>query len=377
MKPRIYSAGARTFTGLGLGGLPDAISCTVTEDLCGTLWRGGEYTLVMQYPITGRNYDLIAEQRIICVMPSENATNYEPFRIYAITRPINGVVTIKADHVSRDLQKRTCEEFTLTGTTQGALTQIALATTPLIGFTLTKTGNDYTSTYSVETPRTVFDILCGDECILDQYEPVDPECYTFEGFTVKLGSRGSDNGLAISYGKNMTDIEKSSDMTSTITGYMPFWEDDNKVIRRLPYLGFNNIVYSDNHASYFDDFVAPLDVSSVYNDYKESPASVLGGKIIEYAQKQLESACILPAKINVKFIALSNTDQYRDMFASRTVSLGDTVLVRYEALGINERQRIIKTVYDVLAGRYKSIEIGEKQIDLAGVIAKIAKRSNK
>lgn len=375
MKPRVFNADARTFTGLGLGGLPDAISCIVTEDLCGTLWRGGEYSLEMEYPITGRNYELLAEQRIICALPSENVTDYEPFRIYAITRPINGVVTVKADHVSRDLRKMTCEEFELTGTTQSALTQIALGTTPTSGFNLIKTGNDYNGTYSVDKPRTTYDVLCGDECILDQYDSVDPECYTFNNFYVRLGSRGTDSDLTISYGKNMTDIEKASDMTETITGYMPFWEDDNKVIRRLPYLGYNNVVYSDNHESYFEDFVAPLDVTSIYNDNKTASASALAGKIIEYAQKELETSSVLPATINVKFLALNNTDQYKDMYSSRTVNLGDTVLVKYEALGINERQRVIKTVYDVLAGRYISIEIGEKQIDLAGVIAKIAKRS--
>lgn len=375
MKPRVFSDDARTFTGLGLGGLPDAISCVVTEDLCGTLWRGGEYGLEMEYPITGRNYDLLAEQRIICALPSENATDWEPFRIYAITRPIGGVVTVKADHVSRDLRKMTCEEFELTGTTQSALTQIALGTTPTSGFNLIKTGNDYNGTYSVDKPRTTYDVLCGDECILDQYDPVDPECYTFNNFYVRLGSRGTDSDLTISYGKNMTDIEKASDMTETITGYMPFWEDDNKVIRRLPYLGYNNVVYSDNHESYFEDFVAPLDVTSIYNDNKTASASALAGKIIEYAQKELETSSVLPATINVKFLALNNTDQYKDMYSSRTVNLGDTVLVKYEVLGINERQRVIKTVYDVLAGRYISIEIGEKQIDLAGVIAKIAKRS--
>ena len=71
---RVFFADETSFEGLGIGGLPDAISCKVTEDLCGTNWRGGEYTLEMEYPITGRNYDLLVEERIICVIPHEGAS---------------------------------------------------------------------------------------------------------------------------------------------------------------------------------------------------------------------------------------------------------------------------------------------------------------
>ena len=376
MKPRIFASGETAFTGMGLGALPDAISCTVTEELCGYKWRGGEYALEMEYPITGRNYDLIAEERIICADPSENASGWQPFRIYSISRPIGGVVTIKADHISRQLKKITCTEFEVFGPISDALNTIELLTQPSNRFQLIKDGSDYISTYKAEVPRTVYDILCGEESILDQYRSTYPEVYTFDKWNVTLGLRGSDRGVKIYYGLNMTDIDKTSDMTDTITGLLPYWKDDQDVIRHLSWLGtYNDVVLASNWSDYIYKMVNPVDVESIYRDNEGATDQQLATAIIEYCGTLLEKSSVLPANITVKFVSLSDTDQYRDMMNARKVSLGDTVTVKYKALGITEKQRVIKTVYNVLLNRYDSIEIGVKTIDMAGVISKIAKRS--
>lgn len=376
MKPRIFASNNWDFSGLGLGSLPDAISCTVTEDLCGKDWRGGEYSLEMEYPITGHNYDLLAEERIICVKTSENAIGLQPFRIYSITRPIGGVVVVKADHISRQLKKITIQEFSMYSPISDVFTYLDNYSVPTNIFTFQKIGDDYISTYTNNTPRTIYDYLCGEECILDQFGSLYPECYTFDKWNVKLGTRGKDDGVTISYGTNMTDIDKTSDMTDTITGYMPYWEDDQHDIHRLSSLGaYDDVVLSDNHESYFTDMIAPLDVTSIYNEYKEASSASLASHILTYTMEQLDKVSVLPTTIAVKFLSLNVTDQYKDMLGTRPIELGDYVTVRYRTLGIDEKQRVIKTVYNVLLNRYESIEIGTKQIDLAGVIAKIAKRS--
>ena len=220
------------------------------------------------------------------------------------------------------------------------------------------------------------DILCGDDCILDQYTASAPEIYTFDKWTVTLGNRGTNNGVVISYGKNMTDIDKTSDMTDTVTGLLPYWKDDQDIIRHLSWLGtYNDVVLSANYQDYVYQMVNPVDVESVYRDNEGATDEQLATAIIEYCGKMLETSSVLPATITVKFVSLCDTDQYKDIMDARKVNLGDTVTVKYNALGINERQRVIKTVYNVLLNRYDSIDIGVKQIDLAGVISKIAKRS--
>ena len=56
----LYPANETAFTTNGLGGLPDAISCTVTEQ---RNTQGG-YWLEMEYPVDGLHYADIAPERI-------------------------------------------------------------------------------------------------------------------------------------------------------------------------------------------------------------------------------------------------------------------------------------------------------------------------
>ena len=59
MKPILFPEGQTDFTTNGIGRLPDAISCTVTEE------RNGQYELHMEYPIDGQHMEDIRYSRII------------------------------------------------------------------------------------------------------------------------------------------------------------------------------------------------------------------------------------------------------------------------------------------------------------------------
>ena len=84
------------FSGIGLGVLKDALSCTVSESL------NDKYTLSMEYPVNGNNYSLIQLNRILYCQPNPYSSA-QPFRIYSITKPIDGKVTIDAYHISYDM----------------------------------------------------------------------------------------------------------------------------------------------------------------------------------------------------------------------------------------------------------------------------------
>ena len=92
MKPILYPADETQFVSNGLGRLSDAISCKVTEE------RNGQYELELQYPVTGKHYDAICEERIIAAR-HDDTSDIQPFRIYKITRPMNGKVTVNARHM--------------------------------------------------------------------------------------------------------------------------------------------------------------------------------------------------------------------------------------------------------------------------------------
>ena len=106
MIPILFSENSTVFTSNGIGRLSDAISCYVTEE------RNGQYELQMVYPSTGAHFDDINLRAIIVAKPSAGANN-QPFRIYNISRPINGKVTINAQHISYDLSKNVCMPFSV------------------------------------------------------------------------------------------------------------------------------------------------------------------------------------------------------------------------------------------------------------------------
>lgn len=75
------------------GFLQEAISCSVTEE------RNGIYELTMEYPVTGQMFSEIAVDRLLKAKPNDTA-DLQLFKIYEITKPINGIVTINAEHIS-------------------------------------------------------------------------------------------------------------------------------------------------------------------------------------------------------------------------------------------------------------------------------------
>ena len=95
MIPKLYD-GTAAPQGNGIGLLRDCIRCTVTEE------RNGSYELELTYPITGQHYAALALRALIRAKPNPNG-NEQDFRIYKISRPIGGKVTVNARHISYDL----------------------------------------------------------------------------------------------------------------------------------------------------------------------------------------------------------------------------------------------------------------------------------
>lgn len=234
MIPRLYSADEAkprsgtseavnpyAFQTNGLGGLGDAISCIVTEE------RNSTYELEMVYPIDGIHFNDIQNDRLIRCDASETSDE-QTFRIYNIEKPLDGKVTIHAEHISYLLTKTPCMPFEATGPVE-AFTKIEesvqwntkTSNFPRFPFTF---WTDKTSTpaIKIESPRSVRSILMGEQgSILDACGGGD---YEFDNFTVRLHNhRGSDNNVTIRYGKNLMDLKNEDDITSVYTGILPYW----------------------------------------------------------------------------------------------------------------------------------------------------------
>lgn len=212
----LYDSDEREFTTLGLGVLRDVISCEVTEEL------NGIFEVSVDYPISGNHYSDIGENKIMLIKANPYDDNGQPFRIYKITKPIDGVVNILAQHISYDMSGYTVEPFEGTDL-DDTLSKIQNGTIIPAPFTLIR-GQDKTNVqteFKIEQPYSQRALLAGsDETILNVYKGE----FEFDRFNVILHNhRGSDRGVRIRYGKNMTSGEQELNFEKTYTAVYPYY----------------------------------------------------------------------------------------------------------------------------------------------------------
>ena len=363
MKPVLYPAGETEFRNNGLGRLSEATKCLVTEA------RNGQYELEMQYPVTGRHYKEILEERIILAR-HDDSEDVQPFRIYKISRPMNGIVTVMARHISYQLSKVAVMPFsadTCAAALSGMLTH-AVGDCPFSIWT----DKLLEASFSVDTPASFRSLLGGVAgSILDVYGPGE---YEWDKFTVKFHShRGSEQSVMIRYGKNMTDVKKTTDTSNLWTGVLPYWagvdENEQAVLVTLP----EQVIYSSYVNDYVYRMVIPLDLSSVFQT--QPTVEQLRSKAVSYVQANAADG--IPASIDVSFVALWQTEEYKNWAPLQKLKLCDTVTVYHKGLGIENRAKIVSVTYDVILERYEKMTIGEVKTNLGDSIRQISEEIKK
>lgn len=346
MKPILFPSTATEFTTQGLGALSDAISCIVTEE------RNGLYELEMQYPQSGIHFSEIQNRCIIYAIPSPYR-EAQPFRVYRITRPINGIATIYAQHISYDLAGIPVNPFTA-GSAAEALSGMASHAAVESPFSFW-TDKSTTANFSVLVPSASRSVLGGVEgSILDVYGGE----YLFDKFFVRLyNQRGNDNGVVIRYGKNLTDVEQDANISSVATGVLPYWVGaEGELVQ-------GNIVNVDGTFDFVR--IMTIDFSS---DFENQPtASELETRAMQYIKSN--KIGVPSVSISVSFVQLEQTEEYKDLALLEKCDLCDTVTVQFEALGINAKAEIVRIITDVLLERYESVEVGDIRANIAYTIA--------
>ena len=349
MIPILYEAGETAFTSNGLGRLRDCISCVVTEE------RNGIYECDFEYPVDGMNYDRIKCGRIIAVEHDES-NDVQPFDIVGYSRPINGVVTFHAVHISYRQTALTVsgtniqslsDAFTLLGTSDPA--------NPFTYWT-DKTSSGYLGAGD-GIPHSVRQVLGGMEgSILDAYGGE----YEWDKWAVRLwGSRGSFRNFTIRYGVNLTNYEEELDYSNTYTSVIPYWvgQDTN---------GDDVIVKGDMVSASYPSFngtgrCIPLDLSEKY-ETKPTKATVEAAGLAYMNANQT----YLPAQsIKVDFVKLSDSAEYAQFASLQQCRLCDTINVVFPRYDMQGMFKIVKTEYNVLREKYDSLELGTLSTSLA------------
>lgn len=353
MIPVLYASDETVFTSNGLGLLYDCIDASCIEE------RNGQYEVTFTYPITGIHFSEIEHLCFVKAIPSDGA-NPQLFRIYYNSKPINGRVQFKAEHVSYQQKHIPVEPYTATNAAE-ALTGIAEHAREDCPFEFW-TDNTNAGDFSLEQPASARSIIGGMRgSILDVYGGE----YMFDNYLVRLyRQRGQDNGVTLRYGKNITDIKQEKNIADTITGVMPYWYGENENHESIYVSLPEKVVRSSTAVNYPYQRTIVLDCSGEWQD-PPTEAQLRG-----YAQNYISQTGIgIPhVSIDVSFVALWQTEEYKDIANLERVCLCDIVTVEFEPLGISAKAKVVKTEYDILKERYKSIELGDARTNFAGQV---------
>lgn len=344
LKPVLYDSSETNFVGNGIGPLSDSYSCIVREE------RNGAFELELEYPITGIHYGDIQNRNIIFTKPNPH-DNPQPFRIYRITKPINGIVTVYAEHISYDLSGVSVSPFTASTLSQAVSGLLSHALPNNQPFVLT-TDMESGAGFSVSVPASFRSLMGGSEgSLIDIYGGE----YYYDKFSIQLkGNRGLDNGFRIVYGINMTSVEQEENCSAVYSHIYPYWANENTVVEvnngqygklvptTTPLLPYTRIL--------------PVDLSSEF-DEQPTPQALL-----TTAQYYAQKAKLGQPKVSLKveFEKLNTTDD---------VKLCDTVTVVFPKLGVNSKAKVVSTEYDALLDKYISLEIGSTTKSIVDTIS--------
>ena len=353
MIPILYEQGETKFISQGIGSLADAISCTVTEE------RNGEYELEMTYPASGKLFSELTNGRLILAKPNDTSQT-QPFRIYRISTPMSGKVTINAEHISYLLNGIPVAPFTATGMSAAlnGLENNSLVNNPFTCWTDSANGS---TKFTVTVPKSFRACLGGTEgSILDTFSGSNPPEFEFDRFAVKVhAQRGADRGVTIEYGKNLTDAKQENSIENTYTGVLAYWSNTDQLI-----VAKSDIQYASNHSNFANEKIFILDTSQ---DFPGEPTKT---QLNTAAANYVKNNNVGTPKINltVSFVNLWQSEEYKNTALLERVQLCDTVRVKFSFLGIDASAKVIKTVYNVLKERYDSIGLGESKSSFSDTI---------
>lgn len=355
MIPILYEKSETAFTSNGICRLPDMIKGLVTEE------RNGIFIVEFEYPVEGRYFSEIKIGRIIFCSCSQNRK--QPFEIYEASKPMKGRVIFYARHLTYRANFIPVEPCT--GTNLSATDALTLLKNKaMIQCDLTLESNISTpNTYKQGEVAPLRGRLGGVEgSILDvwggEYE-WDYD-YTYQRPKIKLWqNRGQNAGVQIRYGKNLTDLKQDESIENMITGVVLYYKNETECI-------YSEVVQRNVGGQY--TAMPRIGIVDVSGNYPDEPPTVEQLNTAANAYLNSHDIGIPAVSLDVSFVNLADTEEYKNVAVLERVQLCDTVTVEFEKLGVNATAKVVKTVWDFLNDRYESIELGNSRTNISSVI---------
>ena len=204
--------------------------------------------------------------------------------------------------------------------------------------------------------------------------------FRFDNFRIELlKNRGSDTGIAIRYGSNISSYHQDSDISTVYTHLVPYavlplvyYEDDKDkatLYERTLY-SLSPIELVNTSLTY--KRALPYDFSEKFTEeHDHIHFNTFGGawinesELLDKLQTEAEKyirenqAALTDRSVNITI------DVAATLNTLRNCHLCDTVKVCFEPLGFTTNAKIIKTEYDCLNERYTKLELGTVKKNIA------------
>lgn len=345
---RLYEQDTTDFSNNGLKILSPT-SAKITRNLI-------EYTYQLELThLLDEKGMMLTEERIL-------GYNGQYFRISSIRRNLKEV-SIIAKHIFFDLNKNFIEDISIKNKTGSmALSHILGGTSYPHSFSATSDIDTVASSRLVR--KNVVSALIGDtdNSFINRWGGE----LDIDGFTFKLNEQiGKDDGYTIQYGKNLTGLDLQLNMLEVVTRIRPVGFDgieidglyvdspyiDNYALPIIKEIKYENVKWkgSPNYEEREDDD------SYIYDNLAEAQAKLIELATNEFVVNEID----LPkTTINIEFIELSKTEEYKHLKFLQNINIGDTVHIYHKPLNINLKSRCIEYVYDCILNKYETITLG-------------------
>lgn len=366
--------------GHGLGDLVESAECVVRQT------DENIYELELKYPANGKLVSELKINRLIVAKPNPRDNN-QIFRIYGYEKEIDQFITIKAQHISYDLNdvfffpywglyypsdylaKDIHPSYSSPASVIVDLKRTEYYLTPNRFAFNGSYGNrtyPYRTYMSIDKPtsvRSVFSTLMdtfGGICTYDNYRVY----YT----TNNLPVGGKDSRVYIEYGKDLIDLNQEENISEMVTGIIPYFKGKDRSKDGISdWRGPDSVVIGD--IQYISGTVdrhkiIPVDVTSKFAESRVLDLDIWGNVSPQNDWIPLKSCVDNVGKDLIKNgnygvpevnITLDSTQINGD------IRLYDFVIVRFFKLGIDVKARVSSTTYDVLSERLTKIEIGKSR----------------
>lgn len=343
MIPILYKESTTDFSTYGIGALADTVSCLVTEE------RNGAYELTLKYPLNGPLYNEIKKERIIKAKPND-LSDPQAFRIYRIAIPINGIITVYAQHISYDLINIGVLPFSLVKVKPQQAIDVVLKNTAIPHNFTFRTDYDTEKDFEVKKPQSVRACLGGTYGSLVNKWGGEFEWDNFK--IIHHKGRGSNKGVVIEYGKNLTKLDHDSNISEVYTDILPY-----AVISKGD--GTDEVVTLSEQtlpitSALINRKTLIKDMTDSFDEGDEITESTLREKASKYIEDN--PLGVDNPTITISFEPLWKQPEYSALL--ERVSLCDTVTVKHTQIGVSVKTKVIKTTYDALLEKYTSITLG-------------------